>query len=64
MFHGFDTATRDQVLERRNKRSLLITSVAFVAMFGSWIALDRSKEKTVEVLLEPEVKDFAVEEQP
>jgi TonB family protein len=64
MFHGFDTATRDQVLERRNKRSLLLTSVAFAAMFGSWIALDRSKEQTVEVLLEPEIKDFAVEEQP
>ena len=64
MFHGFDTATRDQVLERRNKRSLLLTSVAFAAMFGSWIALDRSKEKTVDVLLEPEIKDFAVEEQP
>jgi TonB family protein len=64
MFHGFDTATRDQVLERRNKRSLLLTSVAFVAMFGSWIALDRSKEQTVDVLLEPEIKDFAVEEQP
>ncbi len=64
MFHGFDPATRDQVLERRNKRSLLITGVAYLALFGSWLALDRSKEKTVEVLLEPEVKDFAVQEEP
>ena len=64
MFHGFDPATRDQVLERRNKRSLLITGLAYLALFGSWLALDRSKEKTVEVLLEPEVKDFAVQEEP
>jgi len=64
MFHGFDPATRDQVLERRNKRSLLITGLAYLALFGSWLALDRSKEKTVEVLLEPEVKDFAVQDEP
>jgi periplasmic protein TonB len=64
MFHGFDPATRDLVFERRNRRSLIVAGLAYLALFGSWVALDRSKEKTVEVLLEPEIKDFAVEEEP
>jgi protein TonB len=64
MFHGFDHVTRDQVFERRNKRSLLIASLSYLALFGSWIALDHSKEPQVEVALEPEIKDFAVQEEP
>ncbi len=64
MFHGFDHATRDLVFERRNRRSLLIASLGYLALFGSWVALDRSKEPTVEVTLEPEIKDFAVQDEP
>lgn len=64
MFHGFNPATRDQVLERRNGRSLLIATLSYMALFGSWLALDQSKEPTVEVQLEPEIKDFAVQEEP
>lgn len=64
MFHGFDPATRDQVFERRNRRSLVITALSFTVLFGAWIYLGPGKEETVDVLLEPEIKDFAVEEQP
>ena len=64
MFHGFDPATRDEVFARRNKRSLAIASLSYLVLFGSWIALDRSKEQTVDVRFEPEVKDFAIEEEP
>jgi protein TonB len=64
MFHGFDPATRDQVFARRNKRSFAIASVSYLLLFGSWIALDRSKEPSVEIRFEPEVKDFAIEEEP
>ena len=64
MFHGFDPATRDLVFARRNRRSLALTTLCYALLFGAWVALDRSKEKEVEVLLEPEVKDFAVEETP
>jgi len=64
MFHGFDPATRDQVFARRNKRSLAIASLSYLILFGSWVALDRSKEQTVDVRFEPEVKDFAIEEEP
>lgn len=64
MFHGFDPATRDQVFARRNKRSLALATLSYLVLFGSWLALDRSKEHTVEVQLEPEIKDFAVEEEP
>lgn len=64
MFHGFDPATRDEVFARRNRRSLALATLSYLLMFGSWVALDRSKEKQVDVLLEPEVKDFAVEEEP
>jgi protein TonB len=64
MFQGFDPATRDQVFARRNRRSLLIAAASYLVLFGSWIALDKSKEKAVEVRFEPEVKDFAIEEEP
>jgi protein TonB len=64
MFHGFDPATRDQVFARRNKRSLLIAALSYAVLFGSWVALDRSKEPAVEVQFEPEIKDFAIEEEP
>ncbi len=64
MFHGFDPATRDEVFARRNRRSLALATLGYLLMFGSWVALDRSKEKQVDVLLEPEIKDFAVEEEP
>ena len=64
MFHGFDPATRDQVFARRNRRSLALATLSYLVLFSAWVVLDRSKEKEVEVLLEPEVKDFAVEEEP
>ncbi len=64
MFHGFDTATRDQVFERRNKRSLLLAGLSYFVLFASWIAMDHDKQATVDVVLEPEIKDFAVEEEP
>lgn len=64
MFHGFDPATRDQVFERRNRRSFVVTTLSFVVLFGSWIYLGGHKEAQVDVLLEPEIKDFAVEEEP
>jgi len=64
MFHGFDHVTRDQVFERRNRRSLIIASLSYMVLFGSWVALDRSKEPQVEVTLEAEIKDFAVQEEP
>lgn len=64
MFQGFDPRAADQVFARRNKRSLAIAAVSYMVLFGAWIALDRSKEKAVEVQFEPEVKDFAVEEEP
>lgn len=64
MFTGFDPATRDQVFARRNRRSLALATLSYLVLFASWVALDRGKEKEVEVLLEPEVKDFAVEETP
>lgn len=64
MFHGFDPATRDLVFARRNRRSLALATLSYLALFSAWLVLDRSKEKEVEVLLEPEIKDFAVEETP
>lgn len=64
MFHGFDPATRDRVFARRNKRSLALAAISYFILFGSWLALDRSKEPTVDVRFEPEVKDFAIEEEP
>ena len=64
MFHGFDHATRDLVFERRNRRSLLIASLSYLALFASWVVLDGSKEPTVEVTLAAEIKDFAVQEEP
>lgn len=46
------------------RESLALATLSYLFLFGVWVALDRGKEKEVEVLLKPEVKDFAVEETP
>ena len=64
MFHDFDPASRDQVFVRRNKRAFILALFAHAAVIGVWAWRDGLREREVEVLLEPEVKDFAVDEEP
>lgn len=64
MFHDFDPASRDQVFVRRSKRALVLALFGHALVIGLWAWRDGLREREVEVLLEPEVKDFAVEEQP
>lgn len=64
MFHGFDHSNRDQVFVRRDKRAFVLALLGHVLVIGIWAYRDRLREPEVPVLLEPEIKDFAVEEQP
>ncbi|MDC0718650.1 energy transducer TonB [Nannocystis bainbridge] len=64
MFNGFDPATRDQVFVRRNKRAIVLALFGHMLVIGTWAWRDRLHEPEVAVLLEPEIKDFAVDEQP
>lgn len=64
MFHDFDPASRDQVFVRRNKRAFILALFAHVAVIGVWAWRDGLRERDVAVLLEPEIKDFALDEQP
>lgn len=64
MFQGFDPASRDQVFARRNKRALLLALAGHLLVIGTWAYRDSFHEKEVAVLLEPEIKDFALDEQP
>jgi protein TonB len=64
MFEGFDPATREQVFDRRNKRSFILALFGHVLVIGAWAYRDRLREPEVTVQLEPEIKDFAVEDQP
>lgn len=64
MFHGFDPATRDQVFVRRNKRAIVLALFGHMLVIGTWAWRDRLHEPEVAVVLEPEIKDFAVDEQP
>lgn len=64
MFHDFDPASRDQVFVRRNKRAFILALFAHVAVIGVWAWRDGLREREVAVLFEPEIKDFALDEQP
>lgn len=64
MFHGFDPATSDPVFARRSKRALVLALFGHVLVIGTWAWRDRLREPEVAVVLEPEIKDFAVDEQP
>lgn len=64
MFHGFDPATRDQVFARRSTRAIVLALFGHMVVIGAWAWRDRLHEPEVAVLLEPEIKDFAVDEQP
>ncbi|MEZ4427715.1 MAG: energy transducer TonB [Nannocystaceae bacterium] len=61
MFERFDARRPDPVFERKRGLSLLLASLAY-ALAGAYGVLT-SPEEEVAVELEPEVKDFAVEEE-
>lgn len=64
MFGGFDPARRDPVFERRRGASTLIALGIYLVAGGYGVYLHYQKDKVVDVLLEPEIKDFATEEAP
>jgi protein TonB len=62
MFSGFEPARRDQVFERRRGVSYLLAIAIYLAAGGYGLFLHHEKGKQVDVLLEPEIKDFVAEE--
>jgi hypothetical protein len=64
LFRGFDTTRRDSVIERRRGASILIALGIYFAAGGYGVYLHLQKVQSVDVLLEPELKDFVAEEAP
>lgn len=64
MFHGFDPATAEPVFVRRSKRALALALCGHILVIAAWAWRDRSREPEIAVALEPEIKDFAVDEPP
>ncbi len=65
MFHGFDPHAGDQIfVERRRGRAYLLAFVIYMGVGALGVWLHYQKEHALEVELEPEIKDFAVEEAP
>jgi len=64
MFTGFEPASRDQVFERRRGVSYLLAIGIYLLAGGYGLFLHHEKGRQVDVVLEPEIKDFATEEAP
>ncbi|HFE47277.1 MAG TPA: energy transducer TonB [Nannocystis exedens] len=62
MFTGFEPANRDPVFERRRGVSYLLAVAIYLAAGGYGLFLHYEKGRQVDVLLEPEIKDFVSEE--
>ncbi len=62
MFSGFEPAGRDPVFERRRGVSYLLAVAIYLAAGGYGLFLHHEKGKQVDVLLEPEIKDFVTDE--
>src|SRR5690606_8578725 len=60
----FDPATRDPVFVRRSPRAIVLALFGHLIVIGSWAWRDRLHEPEVAVALEPEIKDFAVDDAP
>jgi periplasmic protein TonB len=65
MLGGFDPRLQE-LFVRRNRRGALVWGLLVMSVVGgaAWLAYPPKQEAIVEVLLEPEIQDFAVEEEP
>lgn len=63
MLGGFDPRSEKLFFRRRRGGAIALTLLVYAAIFGEAI-LAPAPEKTIEVELEPEIKDFAMEEEP
>ncbi len=63
MFRGFDPSSRQPVIPRQRGLATIL-AVASYLLAGGYGVWSTQGEDEVEVALEPEIKDFAVEEEP
>jgi periplasmic protein TonB len=63
MLGGFDPRTQSLFFERRRSAAMLAALLLYASVLG-WALRDRGHGPTLDVQLEPEIKDFAVEQEP
>ncbi len=63
MFRGFDPSRNEPMIPRQRGRATVLALVSYL-LAGGYGVYSTQGEEEVEVGLEPEIKDFAVEEEP